>query len=53
MDALNGNRYGCTTAAGEYGEVEVSAATLAVVHQATQAVITSFQWKGPERHAPT
>jgi hypothetical protein len=53
IDALIGNRYGCTTADGEFGEVEVSAETLAVAHQTTQAVINAFQWMGPERHAPS
>jgi hypothetical protein len=51
-DALNGNHYGCTTADGEYGEVEVSATTLTIAHETAKAVINAFQWSGPQRHVP-
>lgn len=52
LNCLNGNRFGCTTADGQYGEVEVSAACLSGVRQCIQAIIDSFTWMGPPRHYP-
>jgi hypothetical protein len=52
VDAIIGNRYGSTTASGEYGEVEVSQQTLGLAHETIQAVINEFRWVGPPRRTP-
>ena len=51
-DALNGTRFGCTLADGEYGEVDISAATAARVAAELQEVVEAFHWHGPREHAP-
>lgn len=49
---LNGNRYGSTMEDGAYGEVEVSARSLASAQSAIQKSIDAFSWKPPKHHIP-
>lgn len=50
--SLNNNRFGCTMADGQFGEVEVSSGTLTDVGGLTQRTIDVFVWQGPGRFAP-
>ena len=52
VESLNNNRFGGTMADGQYGEVEVSADTLAAATNCVQQVLNAFAWKGPQQHAP-
>jgi hypothetical protein len=52
VDMLNDNRYGGTLADGTYGEVEVSAASVAIVQQCLQRVLDGYRWSGPSEHLP-
>lgn len=47
VDALVGNRYGGTMASGEYGEVEISAASVTAARDAIQRAYLAYPWKGP------
>jgi len=49
---LNGSKLGYTTEAGEYGEIDVSGATLSLVRDAFQQVIDAFRWRGAARTIP-
>jgi len=42
---LIGDKYGSTTAAGDYAEIEVSDATLTTVHACLQITIDAFPWR--------
>lgn len=53
IDSLNGNHFGATMADGHYGEVEVSAASLATIRQHIEAVHEALPWRGPRRLFPT
>lgn len=53
IDSLNGNRFGATMADGHYGEVEVSAASLATIRQHIEAVLEALPWRGPLKLFPT
>src|SRR5439155_8339019 len=48
VDSLNGNKFGGTLANGEYGEIEVSIASLERVRELVEVLIDSFPWKGPK-----
>lgn len=52
LNCLNGTRLGSTMADGNYGEIDVSAATMRFVRATLQNVLNAFSWKGPKRHAP-
>jgi hypothetical protein len=52
LDMLDNNRYGGTLADGTYGEVEISAETVAGAQQVIQQVIDAFSWRGPRQHKP-
>jgi hypothetical protein len=52
VDMLNDNRYGGTLADGTYGEVEVSAESVAIAQQSLQRVVESYSWSGPSDHLP-
>jgi hypothetical protein len=47
LDMLDNNRYGGTLADGTYGEVEISAETVAGARQVIQQVVDAFSWRGP------
>jgi hypothetical protein len=47
LDMLDNNRYGGTLADGAYGEVEISAASVASAQQLIQQVFDAFSWRGP------
>lgn len=47
LDMLDNNRYGGTLADGTYGEVEISAETVAGAQQVIQQVVDAFSWRGP------
>ena len=53
LDMLDNNRYGGTLADGAYGEVEISAASVASAQQLIQQVFDAFSWRGPRQHGPT
>lgn len=53
LNALNGDRFGCTMSDGRYGEVEVSAQSLQALCALLHEVLNSFRWKGPVQHAPS
>ncbi len=38
---------------GNYGEVEVSAATMGVVRDRIQGILVALSWSGPRRHYPS
>jgi hypothetical protein len=52
LNSLNGNRYGSTMADGHYGEVEVSAATLAAMRDALEGLVNALKWHGPVQRRP-
>jgi hypothetical protein len=52
LNNLNGNRYGSTMADGHFGEIEVSATSLATIRDRIEAVISSLPWKGPPEVEP-
>jgi len=47
MGGFIGNRFGCTTADGNYAEIEVSGSTLAAAAQIVEDVVWCFDWLGP------
>lgn len=53
INCLNGNQFGSTMGDGEYGEVEVSCATMRVAQNAIQGALNAFTWKGPRRYQPS
>lgn len=53
LNALNGNRFGCTMSDGHYGEVEISPASVGALSDLLHEVLQCFQWKGPTQHAPS
>jgi hypothetical protein len=52
IDVLINNRFGSTLADGTYGEVEISAASLATIRDHIETVLQLFQWKGNPRVEP-
>lgn len=52
LSHLHGNKFGCTMANGELGEIEVSQNSLNAVQATLVRVIYSFPWQGPKRHFP-
>ena len=52
LSNLNGSKLGYTTEAGDYGEIDVSVATLSLVRDAFQQVIDAFRWRGAARTIP-
>jgi hypothetical protein len=53
LDSLHGSRYGATTENGRIGQVDVSSESMKKLQDILNAVLHSFSWKGPKRHAPT
>ena len=53
LNALNGNRFGCTMSDGHYGEVEVSPQSVQLLSTLLHEVLQCLQWKGPVQHAPS
>lgn len=53
LNALNGNRFGCTMSDGHYGEVEVSPQSLQTLCGLLHKALNSFQWKGPVQNGPS
>lgn len=53
IDILQNNRYGSTMADGNYGEIEVSDATMEQVKECLQALLDALPWKGPGRDCPS
>ncbi len=53
LNALNGNRFGCTMSDGHYGEVEISPQALQHLATLLHEVLQCFQWRGPAQHAPS
>jgi len=51
-DNLHGNCLAFTGSDGEYHQVEISAASVAVAQTATQQVIDALPWRGPDRTVP-
>lgn len=52
-DSLDGTRFGCTMADGQFGEVDVSPTTAGIMTTAVQQIVDAFQWDGPTRHVPS
>jgi hypothetical protein len=52
LDMLDNNRYGGRLADGTYGQVEISAETVAGAQQVIQGLLDSFSWRGPRQHKP-
>lgn len=52
LNTLNGNRYGSTMADGHYGEVEVSAASLATIRDMLESTFAALPWTGPPDQRP-
>lgn len=52
LSNLNGSKLGYTTETGEYGEIDVSVATLSVMCDAFQEIINTFPWRGSARTIP-
>lgn len=52
LNCLNGTKYGNTMADGHYGEVDVSLASMEILHSIFQEVLNAFQWKGSKSHLP-
>jgi hypothetical protein len=52
IDFLNGNRYGITMADGHYGEVEISAGSVAAMRDVVQAALDKLPWTGSPRFIP-
>lgn len=52
LSNLNGSKLGYTTETGEYGEIDVSVATLSLVRDAFQEIINVFPWRGSARTIP-
>ncbi len=53
LNALNGNRFGCTMSDGHYGEVEISPQALQLLSTLLHEVLQCFQRRGPVQHAPS
>lgn len=53
LDNLVDDCFGTVLANGQYGEVEVDAASAAVAQRAIQGVANAFAWTGPERYTPS
>lgn len=53
LNCLNGSKYGSTMADGHYGEIDVSPDSMQQLQQILQAVLNSFEWRGPKQHAPS
>jgi hypothetical protein len=53
LNSLNNNRFGSTMNDGEFGEVEVSPATVAFAQAAIQGTLDALRWKGPRRYEPS
>lgn len=53
LNALNGNRFGCTMSDGHYGEVEISPQALQLLSNLIHEVVQCFTWRGPAQHAPS
>lgn len=53
LNCLNGSNYGSTMSDGHYGEVDVSAESMIKLQGILKAVLQSFKWKGPRKHAPS
>lgn len=52
LSNLNGNKFGATMADGHFGEVEVSAVTLAEMRDRIEGALNALPWKGPPRLIP-
>jgi hypothetical protein len=52
MGYLNGRRYGNMMSDGNYGEVEISVASLELLRERLQAVVDALPWAGDEQHLP-
>jgi hypothetical protein len=49
---LADNRFGCTLGDGTYGEVEISADSVARAHSIVQSVYEAYEWSGSPMHEP-
>ena len=52
LDCLLGNKFGNTMADGNYGEVDISPASMEALQSIFQEILNSFNWKGPKNHIP-
>ncbi len=52
LSSLNGNRLGYTGEDGAYGDVDISAATVALAQSSVQQGIDAYAWSGPPRTVP-
>jgi hypothetical protein len=52
LDSLNGSKYSCTMADGCLGEVDVCEESMRRLQRILEAVLKSFQWRGPKEHSP-
>lgn len=53
LSSLNGSKYGCTMSDGNFGEVDVSALSMAYLKDILDNVLNSFNWEGQKRHMPS
>lgn len=53
LNSLTDNRYGTTTAAGDFEEVDVTPASLEMARSLVQRAIDAFSWTGPAIRVPT
>ena len=53
LNCLNGTKYGNIMSDGHYGEVDVSPASMEILHDIFQETLNAFNWKGPKNHLPS
>lgn len=52
QSSLYGSKYGGTMADGHYGEIDVSPASMEILHSILVRVLRAFRWKGPKSNQP-
>ncbi|WP_233869733.1 hypothetical protein [Paraburkholderia adhaesiva] len=52
LNCLIGSKYGSTMSDGHYGEIDVAPESMLRLREILEAVLSSFKWRGPKRHAP-
>ena len=53
LNSLNGTKYGSTMANGEYGEVDVSVASMKEIQRIFGSILESFKWSGRKTQIPS
>lgn len=52
MGALAGDKFGCTKADGQYGEVSISQESMQSLKVIFDRLLSNFEWRGPKQHSP-